>query len=148
MSHEAFMSRALELARQAEAMGEVPVGAVVVKDNVIVAEGFNRPISGSDPTAHAEIVAMRAAAQVLGSYRLLNTTLYVTLEPCAMCAGAMVHARIQNLIFGATDPRAGAAGSVFNIVQSAALNHRVQVESGTLATECGSLLREFFLARR
>jgi tRNA(adenine34) deaminase len=148
MSHELFMSRALELARQAEAMGEVPVGAVIVKDNVIVAEGFNRPISGSDPTAHAEIVAMRAAAQVLGSYRLLNTTLYVTLEPCAMCAGAMVHARIQNLIFGATDPRAGAAGSVFNIVQSAALNHRVQVESGVLAMECGALLREFFLARR
>jgi tRNA(adenine34) deaminase len=148
MSHELFMSRALELARQAEAMGEVPVGAVVVKDNVIVAEGFNRPISGSDPTAHAEIVAMRAAAQVLGSYRLLNTTLYVTLEPCAMCAGAMVHARIQNLIFGATDPRAGAAGSVFNIVQNAALNHRVQVEGGVLATECGALLREFFLARR
>jgi tRNA(adenine34) deaminase len=146
--HEFFMSRALELARQAEAMGEVPVGAVIVKDNVIVAEGFNRPISGSDPTAHAEIVAMRAAAQVLGSYRLLNTTLYVTLEPCAMCAGAMVHARIQNLIFGATDPRAGAAGSVFNIVQSTALNHRVQVEGGVLATECGALLREFFLARR
>jgi tRNA(adenine34) deaminase len=148
MSHELFMSRALELARQAEAMGEVPVGAVVVKDDVIVAEGFNRPISGSDPTAHAEIVAMRSAAQVLGSYRLLNTTLYVTLEPCAMCAGAMVHARIQNLVFGATDPRAGAAGSVFNIVQNAALNHRVQVEGGVLATECGALLREFFLARR
>jgi tRNA(adenine34) deaminase len=148
MSHELFMSRALELARQAEAVGEVPVGAVIVKDNVIVAEGFNRPISGSDPTAHAEIVAMRAAAQALGSYRLLNTTLYVTLEPCAMCAGAMVHARIQTLVFGATDPRAGAAGSVFNIVQSAALNHRVQIESGVMADECGAVLRNFFQARR
>jgi tRNA(adenine34) deaminase len=146
--HEVFMSRALELARQAEAVGEVPVGAVIVKDSVIVAEGFNRPISGSDPTAHAEIVAMRAAAQALGSYRLLNTTLYVTLEPCAMCAGAMVHARIQTLVFGATDPRAGAAGSVFNIVQSAALNHRVQIESGVMADECGSVLRNFFQARR
>jgi tRNA(adenine34) deaminase len=147
-SHEFFMSRALELARQAEAMGEVPVGAVIVKDNIIVAEGFNRPISGSDPTAHAEIVAMRAAAQVLGSYRLLNTTLYVTLEPCAMCAGAMVHARIQNLVFGASDPRAGAAGSVFNIVQSTALNHRVAIEGGILGDECGALLKAFFIARR
>lgn len=146
--HEFFMSRALDLARQAETMGEVPVGAVIVKDSVIIAEGFNRPISGSDPTAHAEIVAMRAAAQVLGSYRLLNTTLYVTLEPCAMCAGAMVHARIQDLVFGAADPRAGAAGSVFNIVQSAALNHRVQVEGGVLAAECGAVLRGFFQARR
>jgi len=146
--HGFFMSRAYELAQQAQAAGEVPVGAVVVKDGRIIAEGFNRPIGGNDPTAHAEIVAMRAAAQVVGSYRLLNTTLYVTLEPCAMCAGAMVHARIQNLVFGAADPRAGAAGSVFNIVQSAALNHRVQIEGGVLATECGALLREFFLARR
>jgi tRNA(adenine34) deaminase len=146
--HDFFMSRALELARAAQAVGEVPVGAVVVKDGAIIAEGFNRPIEGNDPTAHAEIVAMRAAAQVLGSYRLLNTTLYVTLEPCAMCAGAMVHARIKNLVFGATDPRAGAAGSVFNIVQSSALNHRVQVEGGVLAVECGALLRDFFIARR
>jgi tRNA(adenine34) deaminase len=147
-NHVFFMSRALELARQAQSSGEVPVGAVVVKDGAIIAEGFNRPIGGNDPTAHAEIVAMRAAAQVLGSYRLLSTTLYVTLEPCAMCAGAMVHARIQNLVFGATDPRAGAAGSVFNIVQSTALNHRVQVEGGVLAAECGALLRDFFVARR
>ena len=147
-SHAPFMSRALELAREAQRAGEVPVGAVIVKDGVIIAEGSNRPISGNDPTAHAEVVAMRAAAQVLGSYRLLNTSLYVTLEPCAMCAGAMVHARIQQLVFGATDPRAGAAGSVFNIVQSAALNHRVQVEGGVLADECSRLLREFFVARR
>jgi tRNA(adenine34) deaminase len=146
--HDVFMSRALELARQAQAVGEVPVGAVIVKDGVIIAEGSNRPISGNDPTAHAEIVAMRAAANVVGSYRLLNTTLYVTLEPCAMCAGAMVHARIQRVVYGATDPRAGAAGSVFNIVQSAALNHRVEVEGGVLAEDCGKLLRDFFVARR
>jgi tRNA(adenine34) deaminase len=142
------MSRALELARAAEAVGEVPVGAVIVKAGVIVAEGYNRPISGNDPTAHAEIVAMRAAAQVLGSYRLLDTTLYVSLEPCAMCAGAMVHARIQRLVYGAVDPRAGAAGSVFNIVQNAALNHRMEVEGGVMAESCGQLLKDFFVARR
>jgi tRNA(adenine34) deaminase len=142
------MSRALELARQAQAAGEVPVGAVIVKDGVIIAEGSNRPISGNDPTAHAEIVAMRAAANAVGSYRLLDTTLYVTLEPCAMCAGAMVHARIQRLVYGATDPRAGAAGSVFNIVQNPALNHRVDIELGVLADDCGKLLRDFFVARR
>jgi tRNA(adenine34) deaminase len=142
------MSRALELARQAQIAGEVPVGAVIVKDGVIIAEGSNRPISGNDPTAHAEIVAMRAAANVVGSYRLLDTTLYVTLEPCAMCAGAMVHARIQRLVYGATDPRAGAAGSVFNIVQNPALNHRVDIELGVLADDCGKLLRDFFVARR
>jgi tRNA(adenine34) deaminase len=146
--HAFFMSRALELARQAQTAGEVPVGAVIVKDGVIIAEGSNRPISGNDPTAHAEIVAMRAAANVVGSYRLLGTTLYVTLEPCAMCAGAMVHARIQRLVYGATDPRAGAAGSIFNIVQSTALNHRVEVEAGVLADDCSKLLRDFFVARR
>jgi tRNA(adenine34) deaminase len=146
--HDAFMSRALELAREAQGAGEVPVGAVIVKDGVIIAEGANRPIGGNDPTAHAEIVAMRAAANVLGSYRLLNTILYVTLEPCAMCAGAMVHARVQRVVYGAADPRAGAAGSVFNIVQSSALNHRVEVEGGVLAEDCGKLLRDFFVARR
>lgn len=142
------MSRALELARQAQAAGEVPVGAVIVKDGVIIAEGFNRPISGNDPTAHAEVVAMRAAANVVGSYRLLDTTLYVTLEPCAMCAGAMVHARVKRLVYGAPDPRAGAAGSVFNIVQHSTLNHRVEVEGGVLADDCGKLLRDFFIAKR
>jgi tRNA(adenine34) deaminase len=146
--HFPFMSRALELAREARTAGEVPVGAVLVKDDKIVAEGFNRPISSHDPTAHAEIVAIRAAADKLGTYRLLDTTLYVTLEPCAMCAGAMVHARIKNLVFGAIDPRAGAAGSIFNITQHATLNHRLTVESGVLADECGALLRDFFLARR
>jgi tRNA(adenine34) deaminase len=148
MEHAFFMSRALELARQAQAAGEVPVGAVIVKDGLIIAEGANRPIGGNDPTAHAEIIAMRAAANVIGTYRLLDTTLYVTLEPCAMCAGAMVHARIQRVVYGATDPRAGAAGSVFNIVQSPALNHRVEVEAGVLADDCSRLLRDFFAARR
>ena len=119
-----FMARALELAREAERAGEVPVGAVVVKDGVIVGEGWNRPISTHDPSAHAEMIAMRAAAQALENYRLLDTTLYVTLEPCAMCAGAMVHARVSRLVYAATDPRAGAAGSVFNILQHTALNHR------------------------
>jgi tRNA(adenine34) deaminase len=142
------MSHALSLAREAERAGEVPVGAVIVKDGEIVGEGWNRPISTQDPTAHAEIVALRAAAQKLGSYRLLDTTLYVTLEPCAMCAGAMVHARVKRMVFAATDPRAGAAGSVFNVVRNDALNHRIHCESGLLADECSSLLRAFFLARR
>jgi tRNA(adenine34) deaminase len=143
-----FMSRALELARAAEAAGEVPVGAVIVKDGAIVAEGWNRPISTSDPTAHAEIIVMRAAAQALQSYRLLDTTLYVTLEPCAMCAGAMVHARVKRLVFAATDPRAGAAGSIFNIAQHSALNHRLEISSGVMAEECSAELRKFFAARR
>jgi len=143
-----FMSRALELARTAEAAGEVPVGAVIVKDSAIVAEGWNRPIGSCDPTAHAEIVALRAAGQALGTYRLTGTTLYVTLEPCAMCASAMVHARVQRLVYAATDPRAGAAGSVFNIVQHPALNHRLECTAGVLADECSTLLRSFFLARR
>jgi tRNA(adenine34) deaminase len=143
-----FMARALELARQAESAGEVPVGAVVVRDGAIVAEGSNRPIGACDPSAHAEIVALRAAGQALGTYRLTGTTLYVTLEPCAMCASAMVHARVQRLVFAAADPRAGAAGSVFNIVQHPALNHRIECTGGVLAEECSSLLRQFFLARR
>lgn len=143
-----FMSRALELAREAERAGEVPVGAVIVKDGKIVGEGWNRPISTNDPTAHAEIVALRAASQTLSSYRLLDTTLYVTLEPCPMCAGAMVHSRVKRLVYAATDPRAGAAGTVFNIVQHPALNHRLECEGGVMAEECGVVLREFFVARR
>ena len=143
-----FMRRALELAREAEAAGEVPVGAVIVREGRIIGEGSNRPIGSRDPTAHAEMVALRAAAAAGDSYRLTGTTLYVTLEPCAMCAGAMVHARVQRLVFAATDPRAGAAGSVFNIVQHPALNHRIDCTGGVLAEECGGLLRGFFLARR
>lgn len=143
-----FMHRALELAREAEVAGEVPVGAVIVKAGEIIAEGWNRPISTHDPTAHAEIIAMRAAATALQTYRLLDSTLYVTLEPCAMCAGAMVHARIKRVVFAATDPRAGAAGSIFNIVQHSALNHRVNISSGVMAEECATQLRKFFAARR
>jgi len=143
-----FMARALELARGAQAADEVPVGAVIVKDGRIIAEGANQPIRTHDPTAHAEIVALRAAAQTLGSYRLLDTTLYVTLEPCPMCAGAMVHARVKRLVFATTDLRAGAAGTVFNIVQHPALNHRLECVGGVLAEPCRELLRSFFLARR
>jgi tRNA(adenine34) deaminase len=143
-----FMRRAIELAREAEAAGEVPVGAVIVRDGEILAEGFNRPISTHDPTAHAEMVALRAAAARIDNYRLLGTTLYVTLEPCAMCAGAMVHARVQRLVYAATDPRAGACGSIFNVTQSPALNHRLEVVPGVLGEECGVLLRDFFVVRR
>ena len=143
-----FMSRALELAQWAESQGEVPVGAVIVKDNQIIAEGWNQPIKTHDPSAHAELLAMRDAAKKLENYRLLDTTLYVTLEPCAMCAGAMVHARIGRLVYAAADPRAGAAGTIFNIVQHESLNHRVQITSGVMETECASLLRSFFRARR
>lgn len=143
-----FMTRALELARTAEAAGEVPVGALVVKDGVVIAEGWNRPIGTCDPTAHAEMVALRAAGAALGTYRLTGTTLYVTLEPCAMCAAAMVHARVARLVYAASDPRAGAAGSVFDIVRHSALNHRLEVDGGVLAEECGHLLRAFFLVRR
>ena len=148
MSDSEFMARALELARAAERAGEVPVGAVIVKDGVIVGEGWNRPISTNDPTAHAEIVAMRAAAQNLQTYRLLDTTFYVTLEPCPMCAGAMVHARVKRLVYAATDPRAGAAGTIFNIVQHASLNHRLECEAGLMSEECGAMLRAFFQGRR
>jgi tRNA(adenine34) deaminase len=143
-----FMSRALELALEAQSAGEVPVGAVIVKDGVIVGEGWNRPISTRDPSAHAEMIAMRAAARALDNYRLLETSLYVTLEPCAMCSGAMVHARVKRLVYAATDPRAGAAGSLFNIVQHAALNHRVEISAGVMAEECSGLLRSFFASRR
>ena len=143
-----FMRRALQLARAAEAEGEVPVGAVLVKDGEIVAEGFNQPISSCDPTAHAEIVALRGAAASVENYRLPGTTLYVTLEPCPMCAGAMVHARVGRLVFAAADPRTGSAGSVFDLVRSEELNHRLEVESGVLADESGALLRTFFRARR
>lgn len=143
-----YMARALELARMAEAAGEVPVGAVIVKDNQIIGEGWNRPIATHDPSAHAEMIAMRAAALALNNYRLLDTTLYVTLEPCAMCAGAMVHARVKRLVYAAADPRAGAAGTIFNITQHDALNHRLEVTGGVMAEECAAVLRNFFQSRR
>ena len=142
------MARALELARQAAGHGEVPVGAVLVKDGEIIAEAANRPIANNDPTAHAEILALRRAGERLGNYRLPGTTLYVTLEPCPMCAGAMVHARVGRLVYAAADPRTGAAGSVFNLADHEALNHRMDVTAGVCADEAGQLLKAFFVARR
>lgn len=143
-----WMRRALELATLAAREGEVPVGAVVVKDGQLIAEGWNRPIGHHDPTAHAEIQALRAAGKALVNYRLGGTTLYVTLEPCPMCAGAIVHARVQRVVFAASDPRTGAAGSIYNILQSNELNHRCEVEGGVLAEESAGLLRHFFRSRR
>ena len=145
---EYWMERALALAARAEAEGEVPVGAVLVLAGELVGEGWNRPIASHDPTAHAEIQALRAAAARLGNYRLPGATLYVTLEPCPMCAGAMVHARVARLVYGAPDPQAGSAGSVFNLLQAPTLNHRADIQGGVLADACGERLRAFFRARR
>lgn len=142
------MVRALTLAREAEAKGEVPVGAVLVRDGEALGEGYNQPIASGDPTAHAEILALRRAAAAIGNYRLENTTLYVTLEPCAMCAGALVNARIQRLVFGGRDLRFGGVRSKFRIADSELLNHRVQVVEGVLAADCVALLERFFRARR
>jgi tRNA(adenine34) deaminase len=143
-----FMRRALELAAQAAARGEVPVGALVTQGERVLGEGFNQPIELKDPTAHAEVLAMRAAAAALNDYRLAGTTLYVTLEPCPMCAAALVHARVGRLVFGAWDPRQGAAGSVFNLVTSPQMNHRLDVFGGVLGDECGAVLKNFFASRR
>jgi len=143
------MDLALEEARKAEAQGEVPVGAVIVDAaGNVIARGFNQPISTHDPTAHAEIVAMREAARIVGNYRLTGLTLYCTMEPCVMCAGAIVHARIQRLIYGAADSRAGAAGSIYNIVADPRLNHQVSVVSGVREIECRKLVQRFFEDRR
>ena len=143
-----FMRLALEQAGRARAAGEVPVGAVLVSGDRVISGGANHPITSNDPTAHAEIEALRSGGRALGSYRLTDTTLYVTLEPCPMCAMAIVHARVRRLVFGAWDPRAGAAGSVTDIFTLPGLNHRVDVFGGVLMEECGSLLREFFRERR
>jgi tRNA(adenine34) deaminase len=146
---EEFMDLALAEARHAENAGEVPVGAVIVDDaGNIVARGFNQPISIHDPTAHAEIVAMRAAARVLGNYRLTELTLYCTMEPCVMCAGAIVHARIQRLVYGAADARAGAAGSIYDVVRDSRLNHQVEVVAGVRERECREIVQKFFERRR
>jgi tRNA(adenine34) deaminase len=142
------MGCALGLAKQAAEQGEVPVGAVLVLNGAAVGEGWNRPIAEHDPTAHAEIVALRAAARNLGNYRLPGATLYVTLEPCVMCAGAVIHARVERIVFGAYDPKSGAAGSVFEILGTDRLNHYVEVQGGVLADECSRLLRLFFEDRR
>lgn len=143
-----WMQHAIGLAKQAALLQEVPVGAVLVHDNEIIGEGFNRPITTHDATAHAEIVALRNGAEKIKNYRLVNTTLYVTLEPCLMCVGAMVHARVQRVVFGAPDPKTGAVQSVFQLGQSSQFNHQIQYAGGLLADECGALLREFFRARR
>jgi tRNA(adenine34) deaminase len=144
-----FMQRALELAQRAEEEGEVPVGAVLVKDGEIIGEGWNRPIAAHDPTAHAEIQALRDGARKLGNYRLPGTTLYVTLEPCPMCAGAIVHARVQRVVFAASDPRSGAAGSVFDLLPSdERFNHRTECEGGVEAESSSQMLKAFFQARR
>jgi len=142
------MRRALELAEIAASEGEIPVGAVLVCRDEIIAEGANRPIASNDPTAHAEIEVLRAGGRALGSYRLTDTTLYVTLEPCAMCASAIVHARVRRLVFGAWDLQAGAAGSILNLFTLPTLNHRVDVFGGVLAEECGARLKRFFAERR
>lgn len=143
-----FMQQALVLAHLAADAGEVPVGAIVVKDGEIIGRGSNAPISTNDPTAHAEIRAMRDAAQHLGNYRLVDCTLYVTLEPCAMCTGAIQHARIARLVYGASDPKTGACGSVINLMAEPKLNHHTEITNGVLAQECGATLSAFFAARR
>ncbi|SMF96596.1 tRNA(adenine34) deaminase [Methylomagnum ishizawai] len=143
-----WMRHALALAAQARALGEVPVGAVLVKDGAILAQGWNRPISTHDPTAHAEIVALREAGARIGNYRLVDTTLYVTLEPCVMCLGAISHARVKRLVYAATDPKRGAVESALHLAEAEFLNHRLETTGGVLGDECGAMLREFFRAKR
>jgi len=146
---EPWMRHALRLARRAQELGEVPVGAVLVDaQGGVVAEGWNQPIASHDPSAHAEMVAMREAARALRNYRLNDLTLYVTLEPCVMCAGAIIHARIARLVFGAVDPKAGAVHSVYDVISQPRLNHKPAWTGGILADECGAILQEFFRARR
>ena len=148
LNHEHWMRHALKLARRAWEEGEVPVGAVLVHNNQVIGEGWNRSIGRHDPTAHAEIMALRQGGLVLQNYRLLETTLYVTLEPCVMCAGAMVHGRIGNLVFGARDAKTGAIGSLMDVVGHPGMNHQVMVTEGVLAEECSAMLSAFFRARR
>lgn len=142
------MQHALTLAQRAAAAGEVPVGAVLVRDDALLAEGWNQPIASHDPSAHAEVMCLRAAGRVAGNYRLTGTTLYVTLEPCLMCIGAMVHARVERLVFGAADPKSGAVSSLVQGFELAGLNHRVRAAGGVLTESCSELLRDFFRARR
>lgn len=148
MQDSIWMRQALDQARNAWALGEVPVGAVIVRDGQVIATGFNQPIGTHDPTAHAEIMALRAAATILGNYRLPGCELFVTLEPCAMCAGAMMHARLARVVFGASDPKTGACGSIVNLFEQERLNHHTELNGGVLAQECGTLLKEFFAERR
>ena len=148
MPDSAFMQLALDQARHAWSLGEVPVGAVVVKDGAVIAVGYNQPIGQHDPTAHAEIVALRAAAVKLGNYRLPGCELYVTLEPCVMCSGAMMHARLARVVYAAQDPKTGAAGSVINLFEQEKLNHHTEVVGGVMADEAGAMLKGFFAERR
>lgn len=148
MNPSVYMRQAIDQAHNAWALGEVPVGAVLVRDGVVIATGFNQPIGTHDPTAHAEIMALRAAATVLGNYRLPGCELYVTLEPCAMCAGAMIHARLARVVYGAPDPKTGACGSIVNLFEESRLNHHTEVVGGVLADDCAFLLKEFFAERR
>ncbi len=148
MRDEIYMQQAISQARNAWAVEEVPVGALVVKDGQVIATGFNQPIGNYDPTAHAEIIALRAASAILGNYRLLGCELYVTLEPCAMCASAMMHARLARVIYGASDPKTGACGSVLNLFEQKKLNHHTELSAGVLADECATLLKQFFAERR
>lgn len=147
-SDEYWMQQALILARKAEQSGEIPVGAIVVYDNQIIGEGWNQSITLNDPTAHAEVMAIRQAASTLNNYRLINTTLYITLEPCAMCAGAIIHSRIKRVVFGATDYKTGAAGSFINVLAYPGINHLPLIESGICADEASQLLSQFFKRRR
>ncbi len=148
MSDKNWMQHALLLANRAEKQDEVPVGAVIVLNDQIIGEGWNQPVTSNDPTAHAEIMALREAGKKIGNYRLLNASMYVTLEPCAMCASAIVHARLTKLVYAVEDPKTGACGSVFNILQTDELNHRVEVKRGILADECQSLIQTFFKKKR
>jgi tRNA(adenine34) deaminase len=143
-----FMALAIEQANCAALAGEVPVGAVLVRDGLVLAKAFNQPIGLHDPSAHAEMLALRAASRAEGNYRLPGTTLYVTLEPCAMCAGAILHARVERVVYGAPDPKTGAAGSALNLFSNQQINHQTQVEGGVLAEECGQVLKRFFKERR
>ncbi len=148
MSDKNWMQRAIELAQKAGAQDEVPVGAVVVYKDQIIGEGWNQPVSSKDPTAHAEIMALRDAGKKMGNYRLPDASMYVTLEPCVMCAGAIIHARLGKLVYAVEDPKTGACGSVFNLLQTDELNHRVEVERGILADKCQSLIQTFFKKKR
>ena len=148
IEHTKFMREAWREARRGARENEVPVGAVVVKDGRVIARAHNRPVRLNDPSAHAEVLALRRAARKLGNYRLVGCTLYVTIEPCVMCVGTIVQARLRRLVFGAADPKAGACGSALNVLNDAKLNHRVEVQSGILAVECAGILRGFFRERR
>ncbi len=146
--HQLWMSKALKLAEQAQTAGEVPVGALIVKDNQIIGEGFNQPIANHDPTAHAEIVALRNAGQKVKNYRLVDTTVYVTLEPCAMCAMAMVHARVKRIVFATTEPRTGAGGSLYQLLQHQGHNHQIEIIEGVMQQQSAQLLTSFFRQKR